>query len=472
MTAPDALIVGSGPNGLAAAIRLAQSGRHVRVLEACPVAGGGTRSAELTLPGFLHDICSAVHPLAAASPFFRTLPLAEYGLEWVHPPAPLAHPFDDGTAAVLERSITETAHTLDATDTKTYVRLVAPFVAHWERLFDEILAPLHRPAHPFLLARFGLRGLRSAEGLARSMFAGERARGLFAGLAAHSLAPLDAPPTAAFGLVLAVAAHAVGWPFARGGSQRIADALLAYLHTLGAEVITDAPVHHLDELPATRHVLLDVTPRQLLRIAGARFRAAYRRRLEAFRYGPGVFKIDWALAGPIPWTARACTRAGTIHLGGTFAEVAAAEAAAWNGKHSERPFVLLAQPSLVDPTRAPDGRHTAWAYCHVPHGSTTDMTAAIEAQVERFAPGFRDLILARSTMNTASLESHDANLVGGDIAGGANTLLQTFFRPVARRVPYATPVPGLYLCSASTPPGGGVHGMCGYHAAGAALRRG
>ncbi len=467
----DAVIVGAGPNGLAAAVALAECGWRVLVREARETIGGGTQSAELTLPGFVHDVCSAVHPLGAGSPFLRTLPLARYGLEWIHPTTPLAHPFDDGTAALLERSIEETCATLGP-DGGGYQRLMAPFVGRWPALVAEVLAPLHIPRHPLLLGRFGLRGLQSAHGLARRAFATERARALFAGMAAHSAVPLTRSPTAAFALLLGIAGHAVGWPVARGGSRSIATSLASYLRFLGGEIVTGAPVHSLDELPAATAVLLDLTPQQILAIGGCRLPPRYRRSLEGYRYGTGAFKVDWALAGPIPWRATECGRAGTVHLGGTLAELTAAEDAPWQGQHAEKPFVLLGQPSLADPSRAPPGKHTAWAYCHVPHGSAFDMTSRIEAQVERFAPGFRDLILARHVMSPVALERHNANLVGGDISSGVMDLRQLFFRPTARRVPYATPVKGLYLCSASTPPGGGVHGMCGFHAAAAVRHEG
>ena len=462
-------MVGAGPNGLAAAITLARAGRSVLVLEAAPTVGGGTRSAELTLPGYVHDVCSAIHPLGLASPFFRTLPLAAHGLEWIHPPAALAHPLDDGTAAVLERSVEATAATLGR-DAGAYRGLVTPLVAAWDDLAQEILGPLRFPRHPFALARFGLCALWPARRFAEVVFRGEHARGLFAGLAGHAIMPLERAMTTAAGLVLGTVGHAVGWPLPRGGSQRIADALAAYLRALGSEILTDARVAALDELPPARDVLCDVTPRQLVRLAGDRLPAGYRRRLERYRYGPGVFKVDWALDGPIPWTAAACARAGTVQLGGTLAEIAAAERAVWRSRHVEQPFVLLAQQSLFDPSRAPEGKHTAWAYCHVPHGSTCDMTARIEAQVERFAPGFRDRVLARSVMAPADFERYNANYIGGDISGGVQDLRQLYTRPVARLSPYSTPVKGLYICSSSTPPGGGVHGMCGYWAARAALR--
>jgi phytoene dehydrogenase-like protein len=465
----DALIVGAGPNGLAAAVALARAGRSTLVLEAEPTVGGGVRSAELTLPGFVHDICSTIHPLGAGSPFFRTLPRAEHGLQWVHSPAPLAHPLDDGSAVLLERSIAATAAGLGR-DAPAYRRLVAPLVRRWEPTAAAILGPIWPPRQLLALARFGLRALWPASLLARTLFRGERTRALFAGMAAHAIIPLEQPATSAFGLVMLLFGHAVGWPFPRGGAQQIADALASYLRSLGGEVRTGIRVESLDHLPPARTVLLDVTPRQLLAIAGERLPAGYRRALGRYRYGPGVFKVDWALERPIPWAAPECTRAATLHLGGTLEEIAEAERAPWQGLHAARPFVLLAQSSLFDSTRAPAGKHTAWAYCHVPHGSTEDMTERIEQQVERFAPGFRERILARSTIGPALLEQHNANYIGGDIGGGAQSLAQLFTRPVARLDPYATPARGIYLCSSSTPPGGGVPGMCGYWAARSALR--
>jgi phytoene dehydrogenase-like protein len=465
----ESIVVGAGPNGLAAAIVLARAGLSVRVLEAGDSVGGGARSAELTLPGFVHDVCSAIHPLGVASPFFRSLPLAEHGLEWVDPPAALAHPFDDGTAILLERSPDATVHGLGE-DEKPWSRLFGPLARAADSLLDDVLAPLRVPAHPLALARFGVRAPLPATTVARLSFGEARARGVFAGLAAHSMLPLSRPPTAAFGLVLGLLAHAVGWPLPRGGSQRLSDALASYLRLLGGEIEPGRRVESLAELGDADVVLLDVTPRGLLGLAGDRLPPLYRRRLERYRYGPGVFKLDWALDGPIPWRAEECGRAGTVHLGGTLEEIGASEAAPARGNVAERPFVLLAQQSLFDPTRAPAGQHTAWAYCHVPSGSTVDVTELIEAQVERFAPGFRDRILARSALGPADLERYNPNYVGGDINGGAATLSQLFTRPVARLSPYTTPLPGVFLCSASTPPGGGVHGMCGYHAARAALR--
>ena len=466
----DAVIVGAGPNGLAAGITLARAGKSVLVLEAKETIGGGTRSAELTLPGFSHDICSALHPLGVASPFFRDLPLAQRGLEWIFPPACLAHPLDDGTAVLVEGTVEETAANLGP-DAAAYRRLMGPLVAGWQELLDDLLGPLHVPHHPLLMARFGLAGLLPAVGLARQAFRGDRARAVLAGMASHAMMPLTRPATAAFGLVLALVAHAIGWPMARGGSQRIADALGAHLRSLRGEVVTGHTVRSMEDLPDARAILFDTSPRQLVQIAGERLPAGYRRALSRYRYGPGVFKADYALDSPIPWRAKECLRAGTVHVGGTMEEIAAAEAAPWRGEHPERPLVLVAQQSLFDPARAPAGKHTVWAYCHVPHGSAQDMTDRLEAQLERFAPGFRDRILARHTFTAADMEAYNPNYVGGDINAGIQDLRQLFTRPVARLDPYTTPVQGLYLCSSSTPPGGGVHGLCGYYAARAALRR-
>jgi phytoene dehydrogenase-like protein len=461
-------VVGSGPNGLAAAITLARAGRRVVVREAEDTLGGGVRSAELTLPGFVHDVCSSIYPFVPGSPFFRDLPLAEHGLELVHPPAPVAHPFDDGSAVVVERSLEETATGL-GDDAEAYRRLVGSVCSAWGDLEEGILGPLASfPRHPLLLARFATNALRAAAPLARRTFATERARALFAGCAAHSIAPLERKPTAAFGLILLSLAHLFGWPFPRGGSQRIADALASILRELGGEIVVSAPVESLAEL-ASPTVVCDVVPRELIRIAGPELPARYVRRLARFPHGPGAFKVDFALDGPIPWQAQECGRAGTVHLGGTLAEIAASERAPWEGRHAERPFVLMAQHSLFDPSRAPAGKHTVWAYCHVPNGSDFDMTDRIEAQVERFAPGFRDLVVGRSVMPPAALERRNRNLVGGDLNAGAVTLWRLLARPVLSASPYRTPAKGLYLCSASTPPGGGVHGMCGYLAARAAL---
>jgi phytoene dehydrogenase-like protein len=465
----DAVVVGSGPNGLAAAVTLARAGVSVVVYEAEATIGGGMRSAELTLPHFVHDVCSAIHPMGVASPFLRSVPLIDHGVEWIHPRSPLAHPFDDGSAAMLERSIEATSATLGP-DAGRYHGLMAPLTGKWEPLIEALVAPLFPPRHPFAMARFSWLALRSGHFLAQSKFGGEHARGLIAGLTAHSLRPLESLSTASFALTLAMLAHAVGWPMARGGSQRIADGLAHYLKSLGGEIVTGRRVASVKELPAARAVLFDVTPRQLVGLAGDRLPTGYRRALERYRYGPGVFKVDWALDGPIPWKAAECVRAGTVHLGGTLGEIAAAERTVARDEHPEKPFVLLAQQSLFDPTRAPQGKHTAWAYCHVPNGSTLDMAERIEQQVERFAPGFRERILRRHTMSPAQFERHDANFIGGDIVGGANDMRQLFARPMLRLNPYSTPVKGWYICSASTPPGGGVHGMCGYHAARAALR--
>jgi len=463
-----ACIVGAGPNGLAAAITLAQRGVHVDVFEAQPQAGGAARTLELTMPGFLHDFGSAVHPLAAGSPFFSSLPLQAHGLQWIHPPAPLAHPLDDGTAVILERDLRGAESALGR-DGKRWRRLMQPFADHWSDLSAEILRPLHvLTPHPFLLARFGLVAFPSAKTLAY-LFRSERTKALFAGLAAHSFLSLDEPLSAAFGVLLGVAAHAVGWPIPRGGAQSITNALCAHLASLGGTLKTSARVEDLAAFSDYDAILCDVTPRQLLRIARSRLPARYARRLAKYRYGPGVFKVDYALHTPIPWKAADCARAATVHLGGSFQEIAASEYDMSHGRHPERPFVLLAQPSLFDPTRAPAGQHIAWAYCHVPNGSTVDMLEALESQIERFAPGFRDCILARHVFSPAALEEMDANLIGGDISGGAMDLRQFFFRPTWRH--YATPVRNVYICSSSTPPGGGVHGMCGHHAARLAASR-
>ncbi|HEY1349251.1 MAG TPA: NAD(P)/FAD-dependent oxidoreductase [Ktedonobacteraceae bacterium] len=467
----DAIVVGSGPNGLAAAITIARTGRSVLVFEAGSSVGGGCRSRELTLPGFTHDICSAIHPLGLASPFMRSLPLERYGIEWVHPDIPLAHPLDDGTAAVISRSLELTAHGLGP-DGAAYRRLMQPLVEHWQLIIDAFYGPLRPRAilpHPFKLAQFGLPALRSAGALARAHFKSAGARAIFAGMGGHAMLPLEAPTSAAVGLVLCLLAHAVGWPLPRGGSQRIADALAAYLRDLGGEIVTDVEIKTLSALPPARVVLCDITPRQLLRLAGTRLSGVYRSQLQRYRYGPGVFKLDLALDGPIPWCARACGRAGTVHVGGTLAEIAQTERAVWRGEHPERPYVLLAQQSLFDATRAPQGQQTVWAYCHVPGGSQEDMSGRIEAQIERFAPGFRQHILARHTFTAHELEGYNANYVGGDINGGVQDLLQLFTRPTVSLTPYCTSDRSLYICSSSTPPGGGVHGMCGYFAARAAL---
>lgn len=460
----EASVIGSGPNGLTAAIMLARAGLRTTLFEAEPTVGGGTRTAELTLPGFLHDVCSAIHPLAVSSPVFASFPLADYGLEWIHPPIPLAHPLDDGSAAILHVNLDKTCERL-GNDGAAYRRVIAPLARRWSELTPEVLQPIHFPS--LLLARFGLLSLWPAARLARRLFRTESARALFAGIAAHSVLPLEAIGSAAFAWMLAVAGHAAGWPIPRGGSQRIANALAAYFESLGGRIVTGARIRSLNEVPSGP-ILCDVTPRQFLEIAGDRLPERFRRQLSAYRYGPGVFKLDWALSAPIPWKASECAGAGTVHVGGTLTEIAAAERAVADGAVSSRPFVLLAQPSLFDDSRAPAGAHTAWAYCHVPHASKEDMTERIESQVERFAPGFRSRILARSAMTPADMERRNANLVGGDITGGAHDLKQLLLRPTRKF--YRTPLDGVYLCSSSTPPGGGVHGMCGFHAATLALR--
>lgn len=468
MVAQHAYVVGSGPNGLAAAITLARAGFGTTVLEAADTIGGGTRSAELTLPGYIHDVCSTVHPMAVSSPFFASIPLREHGLEWIQPPIMVAHPFDDGSAAVLYRSLDETCARLGA-DGLSYRLSIRRFAQHWSDLVSDLLQPMvHFPGRPVLLARFGVLAIRSAMSVAHSLFRDEKTRALWAGLCAHSVLPLESAGSASFGLVLAASAHAVGWPIARGGSQKIADALAAYFKSLSGRIVTNTRVTALSNFPRDALILCDIGPRQLLEISGGRFPTTFRNQLARYRYGPGAFKMDWALSAPIPWRARECGLAATVHLGGNIDEIAAWERGAWQGDIVERPFVILVQPSLFDPSRAPEGRHTAWAYCHVPNGSEMDMCERIEQQVERFAPGFRDRILARSALSPAAFEQHNLNLVGGDVVGGAHTLEQLLFRPTPSI--YCTPLEGVYLCSASTPPGGGVHGMCGFNAARRALR--
>jgi phytoene dehydrogenase-like protein len=466
----DAVVVGSGPNGLAAAITLARAGLAVTVLEANSTIGGGARSAELTLPGFVHDVCSAVHPLAAGSPFFKTLPLEEFGLDWIHPEIPLAHPLDDGTAACLHRDVDVTAESLGR-DRNIYRRVMKPLTREWEKLASEFLQPmLHVPRHPIALGRFGVPAILPATFFAKTVFREEPARALFGGIAAHSFLPLEALASAAFGFVLGTAGHAVGWPIPRRGSQSIANALANYFRELGGKIDTNQRVDNLEQLPKSRVIFFDTTVWQFARIAVKRLPASYRRRLEHFRHAPGILKIDYALSSPIPWKTEACRRAGTIHLGGTLDQIANAEREVASGKIPERPFTLAAQQSLFDETRAPNGQHTLWAYCHVPFDCKIDLSDGIESQIERFAPGFRDCIIARHKMGTAELEKSNPNLAGGDINGGAANLWQLIARPILSPTPYRTPLRGVYLCSSSTPPGGGVHGMCGYHAARAALR--
>jgi phytoene dehydrogenase-like protein len=450
----DAVVVGSGPNGLAAAILLARRGYRVTVHEASDHIGGGARSAELTLPGFVHDICSAVHPMAIGSQCFAEFPLAEHGLDWIQPDAPLAHPLDDGSAVMLERSIDNTAQNLGP-DGDAWRRMMEPLAEAWPLISSDAMGPLLRfPRHPFRMARFAMSALRSAKGLVNSLFRDPRARALFAGIAAHAIMPLEEPSTAAAGLVLGVLGHVSGWPIPRGGSQRITDALAGVLRSHGGFIQTRSRV---TSLPDAQVIMCDTSPRELLAIAGDRFPPGYRRAMEHYRHGPGVFKMDWALDGPIPWHASECARAATVHVGGTFEEIAE-----WERAYTGRPFVLVAQSSLFDPSRAPAGKHTGWAYCHVPNGSTADMSDAIEQQIERFAAGFRSRILARSIRTPADLERDNPNLVGGDVAGGMQSLGQLFARPTAML--YRTPLKNVFICSSSTPPGGGVHGLCGYYA--------
>ncbi len=466
----DAAVIGSGPNGLAAAIALAQAGRRVVVYELGDTIGGSARTVEHTLPGFRHDLCSSIHPMAPRSPFFASLPLSEHGLRWVHSPAVVAHPLDDAPAVLQHRDPDRTAATLGV-DRRRYVEAVAPFVGRWDELARDALAPLGVPASPVLLARFGIHAMLPATTLARAIFRDARTQAFFAGHAAHAVLPLERSPSAAIGLMLLLAGHAVGWPFPQGGAQAIVDALAGVLRDLGGVVRTGVRIGCLEEVETAGPVLFQTSPGALADIAGSALPSAFAQRLRAFRFGPGAFKIDWALSGPIPWRDPACAEAATVHLGGSMAEIAASERAVWRGAVSVRPYTLLTQPGRFDPTRAPAGATTAWAYCHVPSGSTIDCTTAIEAEVERQAPGFRDCVLARAVLRPADLEAYNPNYVGGDVNGGAADLSQLFTRPVARMNPYTTPNPRLFLCSASTPPGGGVHGMAGWYAAQAALGR-
>ncbi|HUS29754.1 MAG TPA: NAD(P)/FAD-dependent oxidoreductase [Kofleriaceae bacterium] len=459
----DVVVVGSGPNGLAAAVGLAGSGLSTLVIEAKDTPGGGTRTSELTLPGFLHDVCSSVHPLGIASPWFRALGL-DKDVEWIQPPASVAHVLDEQRVVTLERSVDDTAAQMGR-DAKAYRALMTPFVERFDELVDMALAPLRFPKAPLLMARFGNDALRSMRGLARVRFRGDEAPALLGGIAAHAMIPLDNLASASFGLLLGLAGHAAGWPIIRGGSRTLTDALLARLYRAGGELELANPIASMDQLPPARAYVFDVTPRQLLAIAGDRLPSAYRARLSRFRYGPGVYKIDWALRGPVPWRDPRCARSATVHLGGTIEQIARAEQAVHDGHLGAPPFTLFVQPSLFDSSRAPSGMHVGWAYCHVPHGSTTDARDAIENRIERFAPGFKDLILARSELSPAQLNAYNANYIGGDINGGLSDLRQLFTRPLAKLDPYATGAPDIFLCSSSTPPGGGVHGMCGYYAA-------
>jgi phytoene dehydrogenase-like protein len=464
----DAIVVGSGPNGLAAAITMQQAGLKVLLLEGKETIGGGLRSTALTLPGYIHDVCSAIHPMAVASPFFAGLPLKQHGLEFIYPTIAAAHPFDDGTAATLYRSISKTAELL-GDDKLNYTNLIFPVIESWPQIVNDILGPLHFPKHPWAMAKFGINALKPATVVA-GKFTSDKTKGLWAGMAAHAIQSLSNAATSAIGLVLMAVAHLYGWPVPKGGSVAIANALASYFISIGGKIETNHYVRSLDELPAAKAILLDVTPRQLIQIAGDRLSSFYKWQLQRYRYGMGVFKIDWALSESVPFTAPACREAGTVHLGNTIEEIIDSERLSSKGIHPEKPFVLLAQPSLFDMSRAPLGKHTAWAYCHVPHGSDKDMTAAIENQVERFAPGFKDCILAKHTMNTVDMEAYNPNYIGGDINGGIIDLRQLYTRPVVRISPYATSAKGIYICSSSTPPGGGVHGMCGYHAACKALK--
>jgi len=465
----DAVVVGAGPNGLAAAIVMARAGRSTLLIEAEAEIGGAARSAQLTLPGYTHDFGAAITPLAVASPFMRTLPLQDFGVEWVYPRASVAHPLD-GSVVLLESSVDRTANGL-GDDARRYRQLMQPLCDDWERLAPAVLGPPRIPRHPLALVRFGALAPWSSTVMIRSLFRDQRSRALMAGMAAHSVLPLSHVGTSAFALLFAITAHTTGWPFPRGGMQNLSDGMGRYFESLGGEIVTGMNVSSLTDIPPARSILLDVSPRQLERLAGDALPSRYRRRLLRFRPGLGVFKVDYALSGPVPWRSPEVAHAATAHVGGTLDEVGAAEAEVAMGGHPERPFVLLAQPSLLDPTRAPSGRHTVWAYCHVPNGSTVDMSERIERQIERFAPGFTDLIVARGSLGPADLERMNANLIGGDITGGAQDIRQTLARPVLSLNPYATPIPGLFICSASTPPGGGVHGMCGYWAARAALRK-
>lgn len=466
----DAVIIGSGPNGLAAGIRLAQEGKSVQIIEGQETLGGGVRTSELILPGHFHDTCSAVHPLAVASPFFRSLPLEKFGLRWVCPPLALAHPLDEGSVACLFPSLEQTASQWGR-DGARYAHWIRPWVEEWQVFFRDCLSPLGiLPRRPFLMAKAGYWGVRSAQNLVTTLFSNPLPQALYAGLAAHSFLPLTDAPSAAIGIVLGVAAHAVNWPFPEGGAQALSRALASYFEFLGGKIVTGSPVRDLKELPPSKQLFFDLSPASIVHLAGERLPPHYRRQLERFRYGPGVFKMDWILSGPIPWRNPECAQAGIVHLGGSVEEMILSESSPWTEKTADKPFVLLAQPSLFDPTRAPEGRHIVWAYCHVPRNSTFDMSNAIENQIERFAPGFRSRIVAKKISTPYDLEKSNPNYFGGDISGGIANLRQMFFRPALKWNPYSIPVPGWYICSASTPPGAGVHGMCGFHAAESALK--
>lgn len=464
----DAIIIGSGPNGLAAGIRLALEGLRVKIIEAEETIGGGMRTKELIEPGYKHDICSAIHPMAASSPFLKKLPLEAFGLKWIHPEYAAAHPLDHSDAAILSPDLFETAFLLNE-DENRYRSIVEPIVEQWEHLTRDFLGPLSIPRHPVAMASFGMKGLLPAS-LFQKTFKTEKAKALFAGMAAHSILPLNSPATSAISLVFYAAAHTGGWPLPEGGSQKIANAMGDYFKSLGGEIETGFRIRNLKQLPEAKAILFDLTPIQVVQIAGDRLPPSYRNKLEKFNYGSGVFKIDYILKEPVPWKDPNCTKAGTVHLGGTFEEIAESEQEISDRKHSDNPFVLVAQQSLFDNTRTPNNKHTLWAYCHVPNGSTRDMTKQIEDQIERFAPGFRDVIESKTTMNTADFENYNENYIGGDINGGRQDITQLFSRPVSLFNPYKIPAQGLYFCSSSTPPGGGVHGMCGYHAANAALK--
>ncbi len=465
----DAVIVGSGPNGLAAAILLAKNGLSVKVIEAEDTIGGGTRTKELTEPGFIHDICSAVHPTGLGSPFFRTLPLDKYGLEWIHPKYPVAHPLENGDAMIVSKSLQETLERMGK-DGKNYQNLVKSFVDGWEYLSHDFLGPIRIPNNPLSLAKFGWFGMLSAKLLANSMFDTAKVKAYFAGLAAHSIVPLEKSFTGSFGLVFATTVHAVGWPIAKGGSFSITNALAEYFKSLGGIIETGNRITRTSELPSAKTVLFDLTPHQIVRIANNELPEGFKKKFLKFKYGPGVFKMDFALSEPVPWSNPDCAGAGTLHLGGSFEEISYSERETWNGNHPNKPYVLLSQPSLFDDSRAPEGKHTLWAYCHVPNGSDKDCSEEIINQIERYAPGFRDTIISAHTMNAPEFETYNENYIGGDINGGAQTLKQLLGRPVPQWDPYKLPAKGMYICSSSTPPGGGVHGMCGYHAAKSALK--